>query len=63
MPKKARESNKEKELKELKEGNIALLKSALKQADMNKELKWGMDRLMAINKKLVEKLKKKSTKR
>jgi hypothetical protein len=62
MPKKAKESNKENELEELKEDNLALLKSAIKQSKLNKQLKDGMDKLMEINKRLSERLKKKSKK-
>ena len=50
--------NKEKELERIKKDNLALLKTALKQTKMNKELSEGMKKLMDINKKLSDKLKK-----
>jgi hypothetical protein len=53
----AKKTEKEK-LDELKKDNIALLKSALKQAQMNKELTDGMKKLVDINKKLSSKLRK-----
>jgi soluble cytochrome b562 len=56
MPKKTEKE----ELEELKKDNMALLKSALKQARMNKELTEAVRKLVDINKKLTNKLKKKN---
>ncbi len=69
MPKKTSEKavkeqlkRKEDELEKLRKDNLALLKAALKQSELNKELKEGMDKLMDINKRLTNKLKKRSKK-
>ena len=69
MPKKTSEKavkehlkRKEDELEKLRKDNLALLKAALKQTEMNKKLKEGMDKLMDINKRLSERLKKKGSK-
>jgi len=54
---------KDKEIGKLKDDNLALLKSALKQSKMSRELLEGMKKLSDINKKLTGKLKKKSKKK
>ncbi|MBW2984454.1 hypothetical protein KY361_05025 [Candidatus Woesearchaeota archaeon] len=67
MPKKTSEKavkehlkRKEDELDKLREDNLALLKAALKQTEINKELKEGIEKITEINRKLSERLKKKS---
>ncbi|MBW2980027.1 hypothetical protein KY360_01240 [Candidatus Woesearchaeota archaeon] len=50
---------KDTQIEKLKNDNIALLKSALKQSKMSRELREGMKKLADINKKLTSKLKKK----
>jgi len=50
---------KDEEIEKLRNDNLALLKSALKQSKLSRKLREGMKKLMDINKKLTSKLKKK----
>jgi hypothetical protein len=51
-------ARREKEIEELKKEKEALLRAALNQSNVNKDIKEEMEKLIEINKKLTERVKK-----